>query len=169
MSDAATADAARVRLGEYAARLDDQLTLLLALHYGREFDHVVALLQEVLWRVSIEERIRLLDEALDRTGLRAVVPYTHPVADRRVWRPQPHRALHPIDETDDALTLFSIRGGKRKTRTLSLDHLRWVVDRAFTCDYTYIPRIEGRIGDPRLWGQLWGFDGSSYLDVVDRS
>ena len=158
MSDAATADAARVRLGEYAARLDDQLTLLLALHYGREFDHVVTLLQEVLWRVSIEERIRLLDEGLDRTGLRSVVPYLTPSLTAVFGVRNLIAHCITIDGTDDALTLYSIRGGKRKTRILTVDHLRWAVDRAFTCDYTYIPRIEGRIGDPRLWGQLWRFD-----------
>jgi hypothetical protein len=154
----ATVDAARVRLGEYAARLDDQLALLLALHYGREFDHVVALLEDVLWRVSVEERVRLLDEALLRTGLHAVVPYLTPslTAVFRIRNLIAHSIT--VGSSAEALSLYSTRSGKRKTLTLSLDHLRWAVDRAITCDYTYIPRIEGRVGDPRLWGRLWGFD-----------
>jgi hypothetical protein len=153
-----SAAAARVRLGEHAARLDDQISLLLALHYGREVDHVVTLLQEVLWNVSVQKRIRLLDEALQRTGLNTVVPYLTPslTAVFGIRNLIAHGVT--VGSTDEALTLYSVRRGERKSLTLTLDHLHWAVERAFICHQDYIPRIEGRMGDPHAWGVLWGFD-----------
>src|ERR1700722_7987118 len=43
--------AARVRLGELAAELDDSLTLCLAIHYGRDREQILSLLQDVFWRL----------------------------------------------------------------------------------------------------------------------
>jgi len=56
-------DKSRVELGEHAARLDERLTLNLALHYGRDKEHVLSLIQDVFWRLPIETRISLLEDA----------------------------------------------------------------------------------------------------------
>src|SRR6516165_4294180 len=71
-------DKARVQLTERAAELDDTLTLSLALHCGRGPEHILSLLRDVFWRLPIEVRINLLEDALWRTGLYDEVPLLAP-------------------------------------------------------------------------------------------
>lgn len=148
----------RVRLGELAAGLDDQLTLALALHYGRDLDHVLSLIQDVMWRVPVEERIRLLDAALWRTGLHDKVPFLAPSLGE-VFRVR-NLLAHTVtfEESDEALELFSVRSGKRKMVTLAVAKLRWATGAASLCRYNYFPQVESRIGRIETWGQLYRLD-----------
>lgn len=150
-------DRSRVKLGELAARLDDQLTLALALHYGREGQQALTLLQDVLWRVPVDTRIRLLDEALWHTGLHDEVPFLVPSLSAvfRIRNLISHGVT--VGETDDLLTLFAVRKGKRQTLTLNIDQLNWAVAAAERCRYRYFLRVEGRIGALDTWAGLYGF------------
>ncbi len=153
-----TTNEAGVRLGELAASLDDQLTLTLALHYGREFVHVLTLVNDVLWRVPADARVRQLEEALKRTGLQAEVPALTASLTAVFWIR--NLLAHSIvyREDDDALTLFSVRGGQRRNLTLTHAHLRWAVRTAERCNSEYFALIEGRIGRLDTWAELYGFD-----------
>lgn len=148
----------RVRLGELAAQLDDQLALTLALYLGRGLDQVLTLLNDVLWRVPIEARIRQLDEALHRTDLHDGVPALTESLTSIFWIRNLLSHSIELGRDDAAVELFSIRSGKRKRVYLTHDHLSWAVRRALTCQIVYFPRIEGRIGDAESWGQLYRFD-----------
>lgn len=157
MSDANTTEN-RVRLGELAAALDDQLALTLALYLGRGTDQVLTLLNDVLWRVPIEARIRQLDEALHRTNMHDRVPALTESLTSVFWIRNLLAHSIELGRDDAAVELFNIRSGKRRRVHLTHDHLSWAVKRAVTCQIVYFPRIEGRIGDAETWGQLYGFD-----------
>ena len=152
-----TTNAARIRLGELAARLDDQLTVALALYYGRGLVHVLTLVNDVLWRVPNEARVRQLDDALGRTGLHDLVPALTESLTSVFWIRNLVAHSVAYENRDDALTLYSVRGGKRKTLTLTHAHLSWAVQVAERCSWRYFPRIEGRIGRVDTWAQLYGF------------
>jgi hypothetical protein len=72
-------DKARVQLTEHVSDLDETLTLSLALHYGRGPEHVMSLLQDVFWRLPVEVRIGLLDDALWRTDFMTKFPFSYRV------------------------------------------------------------------------------------------
>jgi hypothetical protein len=155
--DAASINAQRIRLGELAAELDDQLTVSLALYYGRELVHVLTLVNDVMWRVPVEARIEQLANALQRTRLHDDVPaLTESLTTVfRIRNLLAHSVAY--EDQEDALTLYSVRGGKRKTLTLTHAHLAWTVRLAQQCRLKWLPRIEGRIGHLDTWARLYGF------------
>ena len=147
---------ARVRLTEQAAELDDTLSLSLALHYGREPEHVVSLLQDVFWRLPVEVRIGLLDDALWRTGLHDEVPFLVPSL-RAVFRIR-NSVAHSVTlvMSDTHLSLRKVKRGRFETEELSIDTLNWAVAAAEMCRMS-CSRIEGRLGSTGVWGELYGF------------
>jgi hypothetical protein len=149
-------DRARVLLTEHAARLDDTMTLNLAIHYGRGPEHVLSLLSEVFWRVPIEVRISLLDEALWRTGLHDEVPFLVPNL-RAIFHIRNNLA-HSITYrmTDEIIDLRTVKRGKAAEIKLAAHELQWATLQADLCG-VYFMRIEGRIGDVEIWAQLYGF------------
>jgi hypothetical protein len=150
-------DNGRVRLTEEAATLDELLTLILALHYGRGPSHVLSLLGDVFWRLPIEVRINLLSDGLWRTGLHDEVPFLEPTL-RAIFRIR-HVVAHSVtyEQSDISLTLVTIKRGARQEVTLKADELMWALDASDRCR-SYFRRIEGRIGETAIWGQLYGFD-----------
>ena len=78
-------DAARIKLIEECARLDDELDWSLALHFGRDAEHVLTLSQNVIWRVPVDTKLDLLTEALERAHLIDEVPVLVP-ALRSIFR-----------------------------------------------------------------------------------
>ncbi|MFQ1000916.1 hypothetical protein [Modestobacter sp. SSW1-42] len=151
-------DAERIQLGELAAQLDDRLNFVLALHLGRGPDEVLALINDVLWRVPIADRIAQLDAALTRAQIKDAVPAL-PAALTAVFAIR-NLLAHSVSygSTDEAIELWSVRNGKRQTRVLTRDHLRWTVDMAELCLLLWLPRIEGRVGDVETWGWLYRYD-----------
>lgn len=149
-------DKARVRLTEHAADLDDSLTLSLSLHYGREPEQILSLLQDVFWRLPIEVRINLLDDALWRTGLHDEVPFLVP-SMRAIFRIR-NSIAHSVTfgMTGTHITLRKVRRGKVETEELSADRLNWAVGASELCRLNFL-RIEGRIGNTSVWGELYGF------------
>jgi len=149
-------DRSRVELGEHAARLDERLTLSLALHYGRDQEHVLSLLQDVFWRLPIEVRISLLEDALWRTGLHDEVPFLVPNM-RYIFRIRNNLA-HCITfgATETNLTLHTVKRGRPETVELSAEQLSWSMLMAEFC-LVYFLRIEGRIGGIETWGKAYGF------------
>lgn len=79
-------DIARYGLIEHAARLEQNVALNLAIQFGRDPVHILSLLSDVFWRVPIDARIRLLDEALWRTGLQDDVPVSGGAAAPSIGR-----------------------------------------------------------------------------------
>jgi len=149
-------DRARVRLTEHAADLEDTLSLSLALHYGRGSEQVMSLLQDVFWRLPVEVRIGLLDDALWRTGLHDEVPFLVPSlrAVFRIRNSVAHSATLVMSDTH--LSLRKVKKGKFETEELSASTLNWAVAAAEMCRMSCL-RIEGRLGSAEVWGELYGF------------
>jgi hypothetical protein len=149
-------DKARVRLTERAAELDDTLTLILAIHYGRGPEHILSLLQDVFWRLPVEVRINLLEDALWRTNLYDEVPFLVPCM-RAIFRIR-NSVAHSVtfDITATHLTLSTVKRGKAETVKLSADNLNWSIGAAELCSIFFL-RVEGRIGSTDIWGELYGF------------
>jgi hypothetical protein len=149
-------DRARIRLTERASGLDDALTLILALHYGRKPEHILSLLQDVFWRLPIEVRINLLDDALWRTDLHDEVPFLVPCL-RAIFRIR-NSIAHSVTlgVTDSHLILRKAKRGKAETEELSATTLNWAVKTAGICSLNLM-RVEGRIGSTDVWAELYGF------------
>jgi hypothetical protein len=141
---------------ELATRLDDALTFCLAIHFGRESEHVLSLLRDVFWRLPIEMRIGLLEEALWRTGLHDEVPFL--VARMKAVFRVRNSLAHSVTygSTDTHLMLRSVKRGKPELSGLSADHLNWAVFAAEICELNFL-RIEGRIGGIDAWADVYGF------------
>jgi hypothetical protein len=149
-------DRRRMRLTERAAELDDALTFCLAIHYGREPEHILSLLRDVFWRLPVEVRIGLLDDALWRTGIHDEVPFLVPGL-RVVFRIR-NSIAHSVSygSSNDTLNLRSVKHGKVEMVRLSADQMTWAIRTAEQCSL-YFLRIEGRIGGMDAWANLYGF------------
>jgi hypothetical protein len=149
-------DKARIRLTEHTSELDDTLTLSLALHYGRGTEHILSLLQDVFWRLPVEVRINLLEDALWRTGLYDEVPFLTPCM-RAIFRIR-NTLAHSVTfgMTDTSLALRTVKRGKTETTELSIENLNWAIGAAELCSIFFL-RVEGRLGGTDIWGELYGF------------
>jgi hypothetical protein len=61
-----------------------RLDLVLALYHARTADSVYLMYGEVLWRVPLEVRLRLLEEALQDTDLTDAFPFVLPILRKLV-------------------------------------------------------------------------------------
>lgn len=149
-------DSERVSLTESVAQLDDSLTFNLAVHYGREAEHILSLLNNVLWRLPVDIRIDLLEDALWHTSLHDEVPFLVPSA-RAVFRIR-NSLAHSVtfEMTGEYLALRTVKRGKAEMTKLTKEQMTWAIHTAASCVVSFL-RIEGRIGDTKTWGELYGF------------
>ena len=147
--------AERVLLTERSAECEDQLNQALAMHYGRDLDHIFSLLQHVIWRVPTDERVKLLRTALERQELTDDVPFLVPAlgAVFRTRNVFAHGIAAYMTETD--ITFYSTWRGKQSEETLGIDRVEWAVKASAACLIDFM-HIAGRIGDKMTWARLHG-------------
>jgi hypothetical protein len=146
----------RMELAEGAALLDNRLSLCLAIHHGKESEHILSLHQEVFWRLPVEVRIGLLEDALWRTGLHDEVPFLAP-SMRAIFRIR-NTVAHSVSrgESKEFIVLASVKRGRVELTEFGADHLKWAIRTGEHCQL-YFHRIEGRIGGMDAWANLHGF------------
>jgi hypothetical protein len=91
-----------------------------------------------------------------RTGLHDEVPFLVP-SMRAIFRIR-NSIAHSVTfgMTGTHITLRKVRRGKVETEELSADRLNWAVGASELCRLNFL-RIEGRIGNTSVWGELYGF------------
>lgn len=127
----------RALMLESAASLERHLDEVLASEVARSYRHALQLAADVMCRLSVDVRIRLLRELLERNSIDEDLPFLVPVL-RRLFdfrNALAHGWTEPVrlDRRPLVLRLHSARRGALVVTEYPLLEVAWLVDHAAIC------------------------------------
>ena len=113
---------------EVAVRADYILGEALSSYLGADEDRRLLLTADVMWRVPVELRVKLLQDAMEKHELADIYPFAVPVLQRlfRVRNVLAHSLEVPDPAGDPALAFTSINRGKVTQHSYSMECLEWL-------------------------------------------
>lgn len=140
---------------ESAASLEYQLDEVLASEVARSYGHARQLTADVMCRLSVDVRIRLLRELLERHDMDDDLPFLVPVL-RRLFdfrNALAHGWAEPVrlDRRPLVLRLQSARRGSLVVTEYPLSEVAWLSDQAAIC-HSELTRVSaGIVPDDAAW------------------
>lgn len=118
----------RARVLETAVRLEAQLDGALAATYALNQSTAAELQAEILWRLPITQRVEMLGRAVHERDLAGRFGFVAPFLVK--YFRMRHTFAHSIGESfadgDKQIRLHSIKQGKERVDSFSLEHLAWM-------------------------------------------
>lgn len=145
----------RARVLESAASLELHIDEVLASEVARSYDHAMQLAADVMCRLSVDVRIRLLKELLERHQMDERFPLLVPVLKRLFdfrnalahgWAENVRLDQRPL-----VLHLRSVRRGATVVTTYPLSEVGWLVDQAWVCHEELIRVWAGIVPGDAAW------------------
>jgi len=144
----------RAAIVELAVRAEYVLGEALA-HALAADEAAAAVLQEhIVWRVPIELKLQLVDDAMEARGLSEMFPFVIPVLKKLfdVRNILAHSLETPFPENRDEIGYLSVHRGRITRRSLRMDYLAWLWQQGNQV-FDELSLISGALSDLRIYDE----------------
>jgi hypothetical protein len=119
----------RAPILELATRAEYVLGEALAHHLAADEEAVAVLQEQIMWRVPVEVKLRLLSQAMDTYDLSDTFPFAIPVLTRlfQIRNILAHSLETPVPEERQEIGYLSVHRGRITEHTMRVDSLDWLM------------------------------------------